>query len=308
MPTPEATIAASSHTQARYRDRQTGDIVPECVPAQSLLHWLYATATGRLFFRTFLNRPFCSRLVGRWQQSAWTRRQIRPFAERYRIDLEELELPLDHYRNFNDFFIRRLKPQARPCDPDPTRLCSPADGKVLVYPRLDPVDRLPVKSCAFTVDSLLGEIVDPAPYRGGAALVVRLAPYDYHRFHFPADGQAAPAAMVAGGYHSVNPLALERVPDIFHRNRRAICQLDTPHFGKIACVEVGALNVASIVQTYAPGPCARGGEKGYFQFGGSTIVLLFAPGTVAFDDDLVTDSAAGLEVHVRTGAGVGKRA
>ena len=114
--------------------------------------------------------------------------------------------------------------------------------------------------------------------------------------------------MVAGGYHSVNPLALERVPDIFHRNRRAICQLDTPHFGKIACVEVGALNVASIVQTYAPGPCARGGEKGYFQFGGSTIVLLFAPGTVAFDDDLVADTAAGLEVHVRTGAGVGKRA
>ena len=308
MRTPEASPASSHHHQVHYRDRQTGHIVPERVPAQSLLRWLYATATGRLVFRAFLNRPLCSRLVGRWQQVAWTRRHIRSFAKRYRIDLEELEHPLDHYRNFNDFFIRRLKPQARPCDPDRTRLCCPADGKVLVYPRLDPEDRLPVKSCAFTVDSLLGGVVDPGPYRGGAALVVRLAPYDYHRFHFPADGQAAPAAVVGGGYHSVNPLALERIPDVFHRNRRAISQLDTPQFGKIACVEVGALNVASIVQTYAPGPCARGGEKGYFQFGGSTIVLLFAPATVAFDDDLVADTAAGLEVHVRTGAGVGIRA
>ena len=308
MHTPKATVAASSHTQVRYRDRQTGHIITERVPAQSLLHWLYATAAGRLFFRVFLNHPFCSRLIGRWQQSAWTRHQIRPFAERYRIDLEELEQPLDYYRNFNDFFIRRLKPQARLCDPDPTRLCNPADGKVLVYPKLSSASRLPVKNYAFTIDSLLSGKIDPAPYRGGAALIVRLAPYDYHRFHFPADGQAAPTAMVAGDYHSVNPLALERVPDIFHRNRRAVCQLDTPHFGKIACIEVGALNVASIVQTYAPGPCTRGGEKGYFQFGGSTVILLFAPGTIAFDDDLVTDSAAGLEVHVRTGAGVGKRA
>ena len=106
-------------------------------------------------------------------------------------------------------------------------------------------------------------------------------------------------------FHSVSPLALERVPEVFHLNRRAVCELTTPHFGQIACVEVGALNVASIVQTYVPGPCQRGAEKGFFQFGGSTIALLFEPGAIAFDEDLVTDSAAGLEVHVRTGAGVG---
>ena len=308
LQSPETGAAASTHPQARYRDRQTGDIVVERVPGESLLRWLYGTTTGRLFFRVALNRPLCSRLFGWWQQNTWTRRQIRPFVERYRINLDELAQPLNQYRNFNDFFIRRLKPEARPCDPDPERLLSPADGKALVYPQLGPGAKLPVKSCTLTAHSLLGGKIDPAPYQGGAALVIRLAPYDYHRFHFPADGQAEATRLIDGDFHSVNPLALARVPQVFHRNRRTVCQLTTPGFGKIAYVEVGALNVASIVQTYAPGPCRRGQEKGFFQFGGSTIVLLFEPGTIVFDEDLIADSGAGLEVHVRTATGLGRRA
>ena len=305
---PEATAAASTHRQVRYRDRQTGDTVAERVPGESLLRWLYGTTAGSLFFRAALNRPLCSRLCGWWQQSSWTRRQIRPFTERYRINLEELEHPLDEYTSFNDFFIRRLKPDTRPCDPDPERLLSPADGKVLVYPQLESGAKLPVKSGTLTADALLAWAIDPIPYRNGAALVVRLAPYDYHRFHFPADGQAGETRMIEGDFHSVNPLALAREPNIFCYNRRNVCELQTSTFGKIAYIEVGALNVASIVQTYAPGPCERGVEKGFFQFGGSTIVLLFEPGAITFDDDLVNDSATGLEVHVRTASGLGRRA
>ena len=216
--------------------------------------------------------------------------------------------PLSHYSSFNDFFIRRLKPGARPCDPDPDRLCCPADGKVLVYPQIAAEDVLPVKNNQLAARELLTEAIDPTPYHGGAALVVRLAPYDYHRFHFPADGQVGQAQWINGTYHSVNPVALARIPDVFHRNRRSVCELATPAFGRIAYIEVGAINVASIVQTYSPGPCERGQEKGFFQFGGSTVVLLFEPGAIAFDSDLVADSAAGLEVHVPTGAGVGSRA
>ena len=83
---------------------------------------------------------------------------------------------------------------------------------------------------------------------------------------------------IDGSYHSVNPIALARVPDVFHRNRRSVCELTTPAFGRIAYIEVGAINVASIVQTHSIGPCERGQEKGFFQFGGSTVVLLFEPG------------------------------
>ena len=298
----------SAPTPTRYRDRRTGAIVEERVPGQSLLGWLYDTSAGQLVFRVVLNRPLCSRLYGWWQQRPWTRRQIRRFVEHYRIDLDEIEHPLSHYFSFNDFFIRRLKPGARPCDPDPEHLCCPADGKVLVYPQLAAEDGLPVKGSQLAAHALLAAAVDPTPYRGGSALVVRLAPYDYHRFHFPADGQAGPTQWIDGTYHSVNPIALARVPDVFHRNRRSVCELTTPTFGRIAYVEVGAINVASIVQTHSPGPCERGQEKGFFQFGGSTVVLLFEPGAIAFDSDLVADSAAGLEVHVRTGAGVGRRA
>ncbi len=292
----------------RYRDRQTGSIVVEHVPGQSLLHWFYGTSTGHLVFRAVFNRPFFSRFYGWWKQSTWTRSQIRPFVERYRIDLDEIEHPLSHYSSFNDFFIRRLKPGARPCDPDPKRLCCPADGKVLVYPQIAAEDVLPIKSNQLSARELLAETIDPTPYHGGSALVVRLAPYDYHRFHFPADGQVGPTQWIDGTYHSVNPIALARVPDVFHRNRRSVCELTTPAFGKIAYIEVGAINVASIVQTHSPGPCERGQEKGFFQFGGSTVVLLFEPGAIVFDSDLVADSAAGLEVHIPTGAGVGHRA
>lgn len=299
---------APTNPPTRYRDRRTGEIVEERVPGQSLLGWLYGTRAGQLVFRAVLNRPLCSRLYGWWQQRPWTRRQIRRFVECYRIDLDEIEYPLSHYFSFNDFFIRRLKPGARLCDPDPQRLCCPADGKVLVYPQLAAEAELPVKSSQLAAHALLAAAIDPTPYRGGSALVVRLAPYDYHRFHFPADGQVGPTQWINGAYHSVNPIALARVPDVFHRNRRSVCELATPAFGRIAYIEVGAINVASIVQTHSPGPCERGQEKGFFQFGGSTVVLLFEPGAIAFDRDLVADSAAGLEVHVRTGAGVGRRA
>lgn len=294
-------------TPTHYRDRRTGAIVEERVPGESLLRWFYGTSTGHLVFRAILNRPLCSRLYGWWQQSPWTRRQIRRFVEHYRIDLDEIEYPLSHYSSFNDFFIRRLKPDARPCDPDSKRLCCPADGKVLVYPQLAAEEVLPVKSSQLAAHALLAAAIDPTPYRGGSALVVRLAPYDYHRFHFPADGQVDQTQWINGTYHSVNPIALARVPDVFHRNRRSVCELATPAFGRIAYIEVGAINVASIVQTHSIGPCERGQEKGFFQFGGSTVVLLFEPGAIAFDSDLVADSAAGLEVHVRTGAGVGGR-
>jgi phosphatidylserine decarboxylase len=299
--------APAKITSLRYRDRRTGRIVAEQVPGERALRWLYGTSLGRAFFRLALDGPLCSSLYGWWQKGRWTRRKIYSFVEQYRIDQGEFELPLDQYRTFNDFFTRRLRNGARPFAPDPYLLCCPADGKVLVYPCLEHNTRLPVKSCAISPASLLAGSGDPALYQGGAALVVRLAPYDYHRFHFPDAGRAGPARQVAGHYHSVNPLALARVPEVFHLNKRAVTCLDAAHFGPLAYVEIGALNVASIVQTYAPGPVERGQEKGFFQFGGSTLVLLFAPGMVRFDDDLLADSAQGLEVHVRTGERIGQR-
>jgi phosphatidylserine decarboxylase len=302
---PEASIATLHGDVVRYRNRQSGELIVERAPGLGLLHWLYCTRPGGLCLRLLVRYQLFSDLYGWWQKRSFTRRNIRAFVERYGIDLAELELPLERYSNFNNFFTRRLKSEARPFATAPEVFCSPADGKVLVYPHLAKGALLPIKGGVISINALLGQITDLESYLGGAALVVRLAPYDYHRFHFTDDGEVTETRSLAGYYHSVNPLALEKMPEIFCLNKRSICQLHSPNFGRMTIVEVGALNVSSIVQTHAIGPVTRGQEKGYFQFGGSTVILLFGAASVVFDADLIADSATGLEVHVRTGERLG---
>ncbi|MCH8004449.1 MAG: phosphatidylserine decarboxylase [Nanoarchaeota archaeon] len=231
--------------------------------------------------------------------------KIPAFLQQYRINTDESEHPPEHYASFNAFFTRRLKSNARPFSPDPEIFCSPADGKVLVYPDLTPDTAIPVKGGTVALTDLLN--TDHHPYTGGSALIVRLAPYDYHRFHFPIQGTAGRASTIPGRYYVVNPLSLARLPDLFGRNKRALTEITTEHFGTIAYLEIGGFAVASIVQTYTPGPIDRGQEKGYFQFGGSTLILLFEPGTIAFDSDLIQDSEQDIEVQVQAGTQIGTR-
>ncbi|MEW6751234.1 MAG: phosphatidylserine decarboxylase [Candidatus Latescibacterota bacterium] len=279
----------------------------EDVPAEGGLRFLYETPLGRLLQGAVCGWRGPSALLGWWQGRAWTRRRIGPFVRRFQIDTGEVELPPDQYPSFNAFFTRRLRPGARPFAPEPEVLCAPADGRALVFPSLDPSASLPIKGCLVAPPLLLAGKGQAAPFRAGAALVVRLAPADYHRFHFPAEAWAGPARRIRGRCHSVNPIALERRPALYQRNQRAVTLVNTEAFGRIAYVEVGALAVASIVQTYVPGPVRRGQEKGFFQFGGSSVVLLFEPQRVTFDADLVGDSEEGLEVHVRAGSRIGVR-
>ncbi|NKB17210.1 MAG: hypothetical protein HC770_02290 [Pseudanabaena sp. CRU_2_10] len=167
--------------------------------------------------------------------------------------------------------------------------------------------KFPSKEIPLASNLFLASVADVQRFRRGAALIVRLAPYDYHRFHFPDRGKANTARYIKGRYHSVNPIALAKVPNLYCYNKRSVTEFSSEHFGRIAYVEVGAITIGSIVQTYNPGTVARGQEKGYFQYGGSTLVLLFEPGAIAFDRDLVQDSAHGLENHVLAGSKLGKK-
>lgn len=302
-----ASTAKKTRTEVRYRDRRSGEIRVEQIPAEAALRWFYEKPIGRLCCRLFFGNSCLSRLYGHWQNRSSSRSAILPFIERFQIDLDEVEHPPDQYPTFNAFFARRLKPEARPFDSDPTALCSPADGKILVFPTLTPKVEFPVKGAFVTPAELLASADAAQTYDGGSALIVRLAPPDYHRFHFPDAGRAGPARLISGQFHSVNPIALNQTPDLFSLNQRAVAEIDTEIFGRVAIVEIGAFAVASILQTYAPGPVQRGQEKGYFQFGGSTLVLLFEPQRVTFDPDLVRDSATGLEVQIRTGARIGRQ-
>lgn len=293
------------HPAVVYRRRGTGAIVAEPLPTETRLRWAYETAWGAAFFGPFFRRPHYSRLMAWLHERPASRRLIGPFVETFGIDVAELERPVADYPHFAAFFERRLKPEARPFDPDETQLAAPGDGKLLAYPSLGPEARLPVKGRHVPLAALLGD--GHAAYRGGAALVLRLAPYDYHRFHFVCAGVAGPARSLAGTLYSVNPIALNGMPDIYLRNHRMVSFQDTEAFGRIAYVEVGAFEVGRIQQTFTPGPVGRGEEKGLFRLGGSTVVLLFEPGRVVFDADLIASTAADLETQVTLGSTIGRR-
>jgi phosphatidylserine decarboxylase len=299
--TPEAAVSA-----VRYRDRVSGELVTETIFSERELRWFYEDPVGSRVFATLLNRRAFCWLYGKLQDLPSSRRKIPAFVATHGIDVAEAEQP--EYPSFNAFFSRRLRPGARPFCPDPDDFPSPGEGKVLVFPRLHNGDRLPVKGARLTLEALLGSADEAAPFIGGTALVLRLAPYDYHRFHFPDDGIPVATREIPGRYHSVSPIALTRVPDLYARNKRQVTVFESRHFGRIGYVEVGAICVGTIIQTFSPGQAvSRGDEKGHFRFGGSTLVLLFQPGVIEFDDDLVRDSAEGLEVQVRAGSRIGQR-
>ena len=161
------------------------------------------------------------------------------------------------------------------------------------------VKRSSVALHEFLRDSDLAE-----EYSGGTALIIRLRPVDYHRFHFPDAGIASPSRKLGSQLHSVHPIALATGAPTFH-NKRRLTAIDSRMFGRILMVEVGALAVGRMVQTFRPGPVARGQEKGFFRVGGSAIVLLLQPGRIRIDDDLVETSAAGIETFVKCGTRIG---
>ena len=289
-----------------YGNRRTKRLEQEQVYGEGALRWMYETQPGRALGEGLLSRSWVSAAYGALQDTSWSRRKIAPFVKQFAIPMEEYE-PRD-YSSFNDFFIRRFKPGARPFTANSRELAAFAEARYFAMEGLDPTQRFPVKGIALTAAELLGDNALAAPFVRGPAFIARLCPVDYHRFHFPDGGRVVTQAHRAGPLHSVNPLALQFKPDILVTNERQVSILDTDCFGKLAYVEVGATMVGKIVQTHAPAtPFRRGDEKGYFLFGGSTVVVLGEAGAWRPDDDLLEQSARGIETLVRLGESIAER-
>ncbi len=287
------------------RDRITGALVPERVFGEAGLRTIYGQGLRARLLRRVATSGAFNLAYGLIQRLPGRRAKVVEFVERLGIDASEAERPLVDYPTLDAFFVRRLRPGARPVDPDPAHLVSPADGRALAWQELGGLE-LPVKGARVSVTALLGDPALAARYEGGGALVVRLAPADYHRTHWPADGVAGPPALLGGPLHSVHPIALGAGAPSF-LNRRAVTTLDAPGFGRLAIVDVGALLVGRLVESYAPGPVRRGEEKGHFRMGGSTTVVLSEPGAVAWDDDLLAATRDGVESRVVLGTRVALR-
>lgn len=269
---------------------------------ERLLALLYGTAAGRILLKPLVH-PAVSKLGGMVLSSGWSRILIPPFVKHYKIDLSQFQR--QNYRSYNEFFSRKIRPGARPVDTNPSHFISPCDSKLTVLP-ITPDCRFTVKHTSYTVASLLQNKALAESYSGGQVLIFRLTVDDYHRYCYPVDGEKSENIRIPGVFHTVNPIANERYP-IYRQNTREYTLLHSPEFGDIVMMEIGALLVGKIVNHHGRADVKRGQEKGYFQFGGSTIVLLVKNGVLKVDDEIMEKSRLGLEGRVKYGGRIGKK-
>ncbi|GHB24144.1 phosphatidylserine decarboxylase proenzyme [Pseudovibrio japonicus] len=280
-------------------DRETGKEFEETVLGEKWIRWAYQDSSSGLIEKLMFRSAVLSKVMGWFFDNSLSKGQIQKTIDELSIDTSEFADPQESFGSFNEFFYRHLKDGTRPYDEGADTIVSPADGRVLVLPQLDEDTFIPVKGHPFSIRKMLPGIADR--FIGGALAIVRLCPADYHRYHFPCAGEIVDAKDIPGAYHSVSPIALGAGPDVFGENKRSYTLVKTENAGTMCYVEVGAFGVGSIVNTKTSGHVEKMDEKGYFKFGGSTVVVVFEPGTVNFSEDLVANSAAGKETLVKVG-------
>ena len=261
------------------------------------LEFLYKTKAGRIILRPMVSRPV-SALSGKLMDAKASKVLIRSFVKKNGIRVEDYEL--DNINCFNDFFCRKIKAGLRPVSPDPSHLISPCDGLLSVY-KISSDTVLNVKQSEFTVSGLLRNEALAREFDGGYALVFRLCVTHYHRYIYFDSGRQLENVKLSGIYHTVRPVALEQYP-VFVQNTREYEVIDTDNFGRAVQMEVGAMLVGRIANDKTSAcEVTRGEEKGHFEYGGSTIILLIQKDKADIDDCYITSS----EVPVVMGQTIG---
>lgn len=262
------------------------------------LRFLYHTALGRVLLKGVVARPFFSKIVSRWQHSHLSRRSIKPFIEKNKIDV--LAWNVDSFLCFNDFFIRQKDFSEKSAE---NELIAIADSRLSAYKICNGL-KLKIKNSFYSVQSLLGNNDLAEKFLNGWCLVFRLCVDDYHRYAYPDWGTLAGQFEINGKLHTVRPIACDFNP--YSTNHRVVNVLQTEHFGEAVQIEVGALMVGKVKNHGIVGDrFAKGQEKGYFEFGGSTVILLVSD-NVKIDDDIVKNTEADIETKVKLGDVIGK--
>ena len=207
------------------------------------------------------------------------------------------------FNSYNAFFSRKIRDGARAIDMDPSHFISPADSKLTVLP-ITKDSRFALKHTDYTLASLLKNETLAREYCGGYAFVFRLTVDDYHRYCYVDNGVKDDNIHIQGVFHTVNPVANDYYP-IYKENTREYSVLHSQNFGDIVMMEVGALLVGKIVNLHQCVEVKRGQEKGFFQFGGSTVVLLTKENKVLVDTDILENSKDGIETIVKFGEKIG---
>ncbi len=291
-------------TTVQFYKRGEKEPRTEVVLGGNMITWAYLGPLDFIMIPLISKFSILSKLLGMYMDSAFSRNRIRKVIDHLEIDESEFLDSIDDYKSFNDFFIRKLKPESREFDSNSSAFISPADCRLLVYPNVANDRIIPVKGVDFSINTLL--MREASEFYNGSAAVLRLNPSDYHRYHFPCDAHVMDSTAISGSYHSVNPVVLAADIKVFTKNKRCCTILKNPLYGTFAFIEVGAFGVGEIVETYSGQNVIKMQEKGYFKFGGSSIVLLFEKNKIQFSPDLIENSRNGYETSVKVGETIGE--
>ena len=272
----------------------------EQVYGEGFLKWAYGNPLGKIALHSFVKRPFFSKWYGRRMNQASSQSKVLPFIDDYNMVEADFADTPDSYTTFNDFFYRKLRPEARPIADSP--IVFPADGRHLGFPNIDQIDGFFVKGQSFDLDALIADKELSKKFRGGTLVLSRLCPVDYHRYHFPVSGTPSETKLINGPLFSVSPIALARNLSYLWENKRTITRIETENIGTVLMMEIGATCVGSILQTYEANKETKiGQEKGYFAFGGSSTITIFEPNKVTLAQDLLENSSKQIETYALMG-------
>lgn len=279
----------------KYADRN-GNRIQTDNGQDQLLRKMYTTRTGRLLV-SILVHPIVSKMGGWLLSTKLSALAVPAFCRVHQIRLSDYEQK--SFDSYNDFFTRKIKDQCRPFDTCDTHVVCPCDGKLSVYP-ISEKALFHIKNTQYTVYQLLKDERLAKRYEGGWMCLFRLTVDDYHRYCYIDDGVQTRSRYIQGTLHTVNPVANDVYP-IYKENSREYSILKSQHFGRVLMMEVGALMVGKIVNYKNDCTVRRGEEKGRFEFGGSTVILLFEKGAIVPDSDIITHTKEGFETVVRMG-------
>lgn len=263
--------------------------------------FLYCNKLGAGILRICSTRR-AANIYASYLNSRLSKRKIKKFVKQNGIDMSEYK-PVK-FRSFNEFFRREIKPECRPVDYDPTSLISPCDGKLTAF-NIDKDSVFRVKGFDYSLNTLLRNEEVAKDFDGGICLIYRLCVTDYHRYGFFDGGTAEQPVFIAGRLHTVQPEALEK-RRVFSENCREYTILHTDNFGDAIQMEVGAMFVGRIVNN-GKTQFGRGEKKGWFEFGGSTIIVLLKKGVAEIDNEIFENTKNNFETVVKYGERIGSK-
>lgn len=282
-----------------YRDKD-GNTFEQDSFQDKFLKLMYGSAIGRMVAKALCMPPI-SKIGGALLDSAASKLLIRPFIQTHAIDMN-MYVP-KQYASYNAFFKREILPEYRPVCQEKGTFISPSDGRISVYP-ISGNQVFSIKNARYTIGSLLRDQKLAEKYAGGWCFLIRLTVDNYHHFCYVDSGQKTGNRLIPGVLHTVNPVAGEFF-DIYKENSREYTMIRTENFGDVIQMEVGAMMVGKIVNRHEQAVVSRGEEKGWFEFGGSTVIVLVEKDRVTARMDLIKNTKEGYETIVRMGEAIG---